>query len=208
MAKTSRRPRTLLMKIGLVSDTHLLRFGKALPGVLKQGLIAQRVELILHLGDFTNLAVADMFRRIAPFDAVAGNNDLDEICRSFGRQKILAVAGLRIGMIRGDGTRKTNARAGTGCLRRRCAGCHPARPQPVLQIAWRCVASQPRLAHRQAPQSVLFLRGPGDRERSRGSNAALLPRQACAPLTLRRRGPFGRRLYCSAARALRPDVRP
>lgn len=107
MSKTSRRPRTLLMKIGLVSDTHLPRFGKALPGVLKQGLMAQRVELILHLGDLTNFAVADMFREIAPFDAVAGNNDPEEICRSFGRRKILAVAGLRIGMIHGDGTRKT-----------------------------------------------------------------------------------------------------
>jgi putative phosphoesterase len=95
------------MKIGLVSDTHLPRFGKDLPAVLKQGLMAQRVELILHLGDFTSLAVADMFRRIAPFDAVAGNNDPDEICRSFGRRKILPVAGVLIGMIHGDGTRKT-----------------------------------------------------------------------------------------------------
>jgi putative phosphoesterase len=95
------------MKIGLVSDTHLPRFGHDLPAVLKQGLIAQQVELILHLGDFTTLAVADMFRRIAPFDAVAGNNDADEIYRSFGRRKILAVAGLRIGMIHGDGIRKT-----------------------------------------------------------------------------------------------------
>jgi putative phosphoesterase len=107
IAKTSRHPRTLRMKIGLVSDTHLPRFGNDLPTVLKQGLIAQRVELILHLGDFTSLAVADLFRRIAPFDAVAGNNDPNEICRSFGRRKILAVAGLGIGMIHGDGTRKT-----------------------------------------------------------------------------------------------------
>jgi putative phosphoesterase len=86
-------------------SVHLARFGKDLPAVLKQSLIAQRVELILHLGDFTSLAVVDLFRRIAPFDA--GNNDPDEICRSFGRRKILAVAGLRIGMIHGDGTRKT-----------------------------------------------------------------------------------------------------
>ncbi len=34
------------MKIGFVSDTHLPRFGKDLPAVLKQGLIAQRVALI------------------------------------------------------------------------------------------------------------------------------------------------------------------
>lgn len=95
------------MKIGLVSDTHMPRLGKALPAALRQGLIEQRVELILHMGDFTSLAVADMFREIAPFDAVAGNNDPEEICHIFGRRKILAVAGLRIAMIHGDGTRKT-----------------------------------------------------------------------------------------------------
>lgn len=52
IAKTSGHPRTLRMEIGLVSSTHLPRFGKDLPAVLKQGLITQRVELILHLGDF------------------------------------------------------------------------------------------------------------------------------------------------------------
>jgi len=95
------------MKIGLVSDTHMPRFAKALPAALKEGLIAQRVGLILHLGDFTTPAVADLFGEIAPFDAVAGNNDPDEIHRRFGRRKVLRVAGLRIGMIHGDGMRKT-----------------------------------------------------------------------------------------------------
>jgi uncharacterized protein len=95
------------MKIGLVSDTHMPRFAKALPGALKQGLIAQRVELILHMGDFTTPAVADLFAEIAPLDAVAGNNDPEQIHRRFGRRKILHLAGVRIGMIHGDGTRKT-----------------------------------------------------------------------------------------------------
>ena len=95
------------MKIGLVSDTHLPRFGKALPLALVQGLTAQRVELILHMGDFTMPAVADLFGAIAPFDAVAGNNDPDEIGRRFGRRKILDLAGARIGMVHADGTRKT-----------------------------------------------------------------------------------------------------
>jgi hypothetical protein len=63
------------MRIGLVSDTHLPRFGKDLPAVLEQGPYCA-AELILHLGDFRSLAVADMFRRIARFDAVAGNNDV------------------------------------------------------------------------------------------------------------------------------------
>lgn len=50
--------------------------GRICPPFSSRGLIAQRFELILHLGDFRSLAVADMFRRIARFDAVAGNNDV------------------------------------------------------------------------------------------------------------------------------------
>lgn len=95
------------MRVGLVSDTHMPRFAKALPAALQHGLIDHRVELILHLGDFTSPVVADLFQQFAPFDAVAGNNDSDEIRRRFGRRKILAVEGLRIGMTHGDGARKS-----------------------------------------------------------------------------------------------------
>ena len=95
------------VKIGLVSDTHMPRFAKALPVALRQGLAERGVELILHMGDFTAPMVAELFREIAPFDAVAGNNDGEDIHRRFGRRKILVVEGLRIGMIHGDGRRKT-----------------------------------------------------------------------------------------------------
>jgi hypothetical protein len=95
------------MKIGLVSDTHMPRFAKALPTALKRGLIDHRVELILHMGDFTTLAVAELFGQIAPFDAVAGNNDDRHIRHRFGLKKIIVASGLRIGMVHGDGARKT-----------------------------------------------------------------------------------------------------
>lgn len=95
------------MKIGLVSDTHMPRFAKALPAALRHGLIEHRVELILHLGDLTTLAVAELLGEIAPFDAVAGNNDGEDIRRRYGRRKLLDLGGVRIGMIHGDGKRKT-----------------------------------------------------------------------------------------------------
>lgn len=94
------------MNIGLVSDTHMPRFGKTLPPALRAGLNAHQVGLILHLGDFTQPEVADLFTAIAPFDAVAGNNDPDALVARFGRRKILEVEGVRIGMVHGDGTRK------------------------------------------------------------------------------------------------------
>jgi putative phosphoesterase len=100
------------MKVGVVSDTHMPRFAKALPLALRDGLAGQGVGLILHLGDFTAPGVVDLFAAIAAFDAVAGNNDGPEIRERFGRRKVLGVEGVRIGMTHGDGMRgSTLARA-------------------------------------------------------------------------------------------------
>jgi putative phosphoesterase len=93
--------------IGVVSDTHLPRFGTALPPALERGLRAANVERILHLGDLTDLLVVPLFEAIAPFDAVAGNNDGPAIRERFGRRKIVRVEDVRIGMIHGDGKNKT-----------------------------------------------------------------------------------------------------
>lgn len=97
----------VVKRIGVVSDTHMPRMAKALPRALREGLCGHGVELILHLGDFTAPEVADLFAEIAPFDAVAGNNDGAGIVACFGRRKIVDVADVRIGMIHGDGTHKT-----------------------------------------------------------------------------------------------------
>jgi putative phosphoesterase len=93
--------------IGVVSDTHFPRFGRALPRALERGLRRANVERILHLGDMTDLLAVPLFEAIAPFDAVAGNNDGAAIRERFGRRKILRVEGVRIGMVHGDGRRGT-----------------------------------------------------------------------------------------------------
>ncbi len=95
--------------IGLVSDTHLPRFGRALPRALEDGLRAAGVSRILHLGDFTDPLAVDLFEAIAPFDAVAGNNDPQAIWSRFGRRKIVTIDGVRIGMVHGDEGRGRNA---------------------------------------------------------------------------------------------------
>lgn len=98
--------------IGVVSDTHLPRFGRALPRALERGLRRARVERIFHCGDFTDLLAATLFEQIAPFDAVAGNNDGRQIAERFGRRKIVLVEDVRVGMIHGDGKRgSTKCRA-------------------------------------------------------------------------------------------------
>lgn len=93
--------------IGVVSDTHLPRFGRTLPRALERGLRRARVERIMHLGDMTDLLAVPLFETIAPFDAVAGNNDGADIRARFGRSKIVTVERVRIGMVHGDGSSGT-----------------------------------------------------------------------------------------------------
>lgn len=93
--------------VGIVSDTHLPRFGTTLPRALERGLRRAGVQRILHLGDLTDLLVVPLFEAIAPFDAVAGNNDGEAIRKRFGRRKVVRIEDVRIGMVHGDGKRGT-----------------------------------------------------------------------------------------------------
>ncbi len=93
--------------VGVVSDTHFPRFGRALPRALERGLRRAGVARILHLGDMTDLLAVPLFEAIAPFDAVAGNNDGAEIRERFGRRKVVRIEDVRIGMVHGDGRRGT-----------------------------------------------------------------------------------------------------
>lgn len=93
--------------LGVVSDTHFPRFGRALPRALERGLRDAKVERILHLGDLTDPLAVPLFEAIAPFDAVAGNNDGEALRERFGRRKIVQVEDVRIGMVHGDGKRGT-----------------------------------------------------------------------------------------------------
>jgi uncharacterized protein len=95
------------MRVGVVSDTHLPRFGDRLPLGLRRGLGEEGVELILHLGDFTGPEVPSLLETLAPLAAVAGNNDPPALVRRFGRRKVVTLESVRVGMIHGDGTRGT-----------------------------------------------------------------------------------------------------
>ena len=90
------------MNIGLVSDTHMFRHSKALPRALVDGFAQHNVAAILHMGDFTDIGIVEHFEAIAPFDAVAGNNDDDAIRKRFGLKKIIEIGKVRIGMVHGD----------------------------------------------------------------------------------------------------------
>jgi uncharacterized protein len=88
--------------IGVVSDTHLPRFGTELPRALVEGLERARVERILHCGDHTTALAVELLERIAPVEAVLGNNDATELAALYPAKRIVAVDGVRIGLVHGD----------------------------------------------------------------------------------------------------------
>jgi putative phosphoesterase len=98
-----------MIRIGVVSDTHLPRFGQELPIMLVEGLNAAGVSLILHAGDHTAAFVVDQLARIAPVEAVAGNNDSPDLLERFGDRRIIEISSRRIGLTHGHlGTARTS----------------------------------------------------------------------------------------------------
>ena len=97
---------TRTVRIAVVSDTHVPRFAFRLPEALRL-VAAERPDAIVHCGDFTSLDVVAPFEGIAPFVAVAGNNDGSEIVARFGRRRIVEFGGARLGLVHGDGNRGT-----------------------------------------------------------------------------------------------------
>ena len=89
------------VRVAVVSDTHLPRFGRELPRALIEGFERERIERILHAGDWTTTLAVDLLERIAPVDGVAGNNDGPELHARFGKRKVLELDGVRVGIAHG-----------------------------------------------------------------------------------------------------------
>jgi uncharacterized protein len=83
----------------LLGDTHLPRFGRALPPPLLGALAG--ADLILHAGDLTEPFVLDLLEPIAPTVAVAGNNDGPELHARLGIATTVEVGDVRIGLTHG-----------------------------------------------------------------------------------------------------------
>ena len=62
-----------LMRIGLITDTHIPVAARELPSRVAE--IFQEVDLILHAGDIYDLSVLDDLERIAPVLAASGDDD-------------------------------------------------------------------------------------------------------------------------------------
>jgi len=97
-----------VLRIGVIADTHLPRFGRALPAALVAGLAGAGVDGILHLGDWTSELARGLLEGVAPTGGVAGNNDPPELVERLGLIKVVELDGVRLGLTHGHlGTGRT-----------------------------------------------------------------------------------------------------
>jgi putative phosphoesterase len=92
------------MLIAVISDTHLPRGARRLPGACVERIAA--ADLLLHAGDFSTLDVARELEAIGPpVAAVHGNVDSAELRRLLPEERVVEAGGVRIGMVHDAGPR-------------------------------------------------------------------------------------------------------
>ena len=91
-----------MVRIAIVSDTHLPRGTRAIPPVCLEHL--QGADLVLHAGDFTAPSVLEELRALGPpVAAVQGNMDSQELRRLLPVQHVVEAGGARIGLVHDAG---------------------------------------------------------------------------------------------------------
>lgn len=143
------------MRIGVVADSHV---GEVLPELPARVLeLLAGVDVILHAGDLTDLAVVRRLERIAPVYAVQGDHDRDggiELPRSL----VLSVRGRRIGLTHGRRGRAVEIPAALASLALRRTvlfGFHRAMRRRLGRVD--CVVyGHLHIPHREWRRGVLF----------------------------------------------------
>lgn len=93
------------MHIGVLSDTHLPKRGRDLPAKLL--IYLEKMDLVIHAGDFTGLSILRRLENLAPVRAVYGNVDSEEITAILNEKEEFCLEGLHFGLIHGSGGRGT-----------------------------------------------------------------------------------------------------
>ena len=88
------------MRIGVISDTHVRTLSN-IPVPILEALAG--VDLIIHAGDFTKLAVFDGLKALGPVKAVCGNMDSRQLKKLLPQKELFVVNGKNVGLIHGSG---------------------------------------------------------------------------------------------------------
>ena len=83
-------------RIGVISDTHIPRF-KGLPEAVWQHFAD--VEMIIHAGDLSTLAVLRELETLAPIVAVQGNIEQTEVVERLPIKREIKIGFCRIGIV-------------------------------------------------------------------------------------------------------------
>jgi putative phosphoesterase len=87
--------------LAIISDTHLPRGPRRLPGACVERLEA--ADLILHAGDFSAATVLAALESIGPVAGVHGNVDDREVRRRMPERRVVEAGGARIAMVHDAG---------------------------------------------------------------------------------------------------------
>lgn len=93
-----------MIKIGVISDTHIPKFALDLPEDVYNDFV--NVDLILHAGDLVELPVIKNLARLAPVKAVYGNMDPSEVREKLRDKEVIKIGKVKIGLIHGYGPPK------------------------------------------------------------------------------------------------------
>jgi putative phosphoesterase len=92
------------MLIAVLSDTHMPRGGRRLPGACVERIAA--ADLLLHAGDFVTLEVLDELQAIGPpVVGVHGNVDAADLRRMLPAERLVEVGEARIALVHDAGPR-------------------------------------------------------------------------------------------------------
>ncbi|WP_210365131.1 metallophosphoesterase [Bacillus sp. REN3] len=96
------------MKIVVLSDTHMPKKGRTLPGKLLREL--DSADYIIHAGDWQTIELYNELGKYAEVKGVTGNVDSPELKAKLNSKEILVVNDFRIGIVHGHGSGKTTER--------------------------------------------------------------------------------------------------
>jgi uncharacterized protein len=90
--------------VAVISDTHMPRGGRRLPGECVERIAA--ADLLLHAGDIVAREVLEQLEAVGPpVVAVHGNQDSAELRRLLPAERVVEAGGARIGMVHDAGAR-------------------------------------------------------------------------------------------------------
>src|SRR4051794_36664384 len=94
--------RSAIVVVAVISDTHLPRGTRTIPGACVAAMRAS--DLILHAGDFTDPEVLDALESLGPpVMAVHGNVDTEELRQRLPEARVVNAGGAKVAMVHDAG---------------------------------------------------------------------------------------------------------